>query len=78
VCASERAGSKLTIFCAATGAGLSSLYFRDLSGACDSDMFIIAAREVVEGAGAGGPARGRRGLQLGCSSAAWQFHVVRR
>ena len=42
VCVKERAGkqSRLTIFCDATGAG-SSLYFRVLSGACDSDMLTL-------------------------------------
>jgi hypothetical protein len=66
--ASGRTGSRLTIFCAAPGAG-SSLYFRALSGARDCDIVI-----------AGGPAqRGGRlsearapttRVQLGCSSVA--------
>lgn len=61
--ASGRTGSRLTIFCGATGVG-SSLYFRALSGACDCDMFI--ARAVVgedAGAGPGADDEGAVGMQ---------------
>lgn len=52
VCEERRAGkqSRLTIFCDATGAG-SALYFRALSGACDSDMLILRARWSEKDAG---------------------------
>ncbi len=69
VYATERAGkqSKLTIFCDATGAG-SSLYFRVLSGACDSDMLILRAR-----------AEGRRmpGRVVWARTRVWEQRLVR-
>ena len=76
VCEERRAGkqSRLTIFCDATGAG-SALYFRALSGACDSDMLILRARWSEKDAGKAGLSAGRRGLEEKCSSAGLQFHA---
>lgn len=74
VCEKERAGkqSRLTIFCDATGAG-SSLYFRALSGACDSDMLILRARWRSKDAGKTGLSAGRRGLGAGAVALACNF-----
>ena len=77
VCVKERAGkqSQLTIFCDATGAG-SALYFRALSGACDSDMLILRARWSEKDAGKPGlstPADEGQDSGARCSSAGLQF-----
>ena len=77
VCEERRAGkqSRLTIFCDATGAG-SALYFRALSGACDSDMLILRARWSEKDAGKPGlstPADEGQDSGARCSSAGLQF-----
>ena len=77
VCEERRAGkqSRLTIFCDATGAG-SALYFRVLSGACDSDMLILRARWSEKDAGKPGlstPADEGQDSGARCSSAGLQF-----
>lgn len=79
VCEKERAGkqSRLTIFCDATGAG-SSLYFRALSGACDSDMLILRARWRSKDAGKAGSERRPTRVRSRCSSAGLQFHAQQR
>ncbi len=74
VCEKEKAGkqSQLTIFCDATGAG-SSLYFRALSGACDSDMVIVRGRWRSKDAGKTGLSAGRRGLGVSAVALACNF-----
>lgn len=72
--------SKLTILCAAPGAG-SSLYLRLTSGACDCDIVIITDTSVVSRNRLARPARFGRGCRSGCSSVAQQpaqFHLWRR
>lgn len=79
VCEKKRAGKQrqLTIFCDATGAG-SSLYFRTLSGACDSDMLILRARWRSKDAGKTGLSAGPARVRSRCSSAGLQFHAQQR